>query len=293
MRIGVVGTCNAPILGTALRHILPQHEIVAFEGIVMMREGRIEEAADALDRCDVIVMNPLPPDYGRLSGEALAAARPAETVQRLPTVVFTGWHPDCIRLPSASPHTDPMGPLTSAIAAAAYALGWGQAQALALFREDIYRRLGYFDEFAKATLFLKRLFAKQGIDIEPYWDDWVRSPFMHTTVHPTSAVLADIALAVAIRLGLAPPGTPRFKPAADPLSAHAVWPVYPEIARRLGVEGDYGFQTAIRQGERRRLTLEAFVAESYAMFPDREPSDFEIPALLRVRDLIASVAAEA
>src|SRR5262249_47906630 len=57
------------------------------------------------------------------------------------------------------------------------------------------------------------------------------------------------------------------------------WPVYPEIAERLGFKGSYDFETAaIGKKPRETIQLEAFVERSFAIFDKvkPEPSEFTI-----------------
>ena len=91
---------------------------------------------------------------------------------------------------------------------------------------------------------------------------------MYTINHPRSAVVADMARLVLRGLGH---DVPELADVSDilgePLSLMPVFPVYPEIGRRLALPGHYRFRSS-RPDETpvEVMDLPGFVARSFAMY---------------------------
>ncbi len=71
MRIGVVGSCQAPGIGMALQQLLESHEVFAIESIAALRENSLQPVADLLLRCDLIFSHDLSEQYGPISTRGL------------------------------------------------------------------------------------------------------------------------------------------------------------------------------------------------------------------------------
>lgn len=290
MRIGVVGNCMAPGIGIALRQILPDAEIFAFEAREVLRAEKLVPAAATLARCDAVFTHHLPDDYGPLAISALKDRH--RGLHRLPTNTFTGFHPDCIYLShEGKQYGSPLGAYHSAIAAAAYSLTLDASATLRLFNAEVFRQLGYLDEFGKARSFLAHEFQQCGIDLgDDIWRWMERGAFMHTVNHPKGVMVAGIAKLLAVRLGLISAHAPIPDLAYDALSVNAIWPVYPGIAEVVGVSGSYLFK---RQGGPDLVggagvfhSLPEFVALSFEMYARWPASVFTAPAVARVASVV-------
>jgi hypothetical protein len=202
------------------------------------------------------------PQLERELGEEWASH---EKVWRVPTISFNAYHPDiCYLLDSGSSLKGPLGDYHSLIAYAAFACGRSEARALALFRESIYENLGYFQRWDPARKALLDNFTDHGLDIAATFVEWSRNgPFMYSFNHPRVHCVRDIAVAILARAGLAP--VYRDALPHDNLANGPIFPVYPEIAARLGVDGSYLFKVG---GKYQFIRLEEFVSESYRIYRD-------------------------
>lgn len=102
------------------------------------------------------------------------------------------------------------------------------------------------------------------LDLEGAFDRWVtHGCFAYTVNHPKLLVLSSIAEAILNKLCLSPSSMLRrpeeFLP--DQLSKIVVWPVYPEIAEKLGLEGNYIFKIG-----NQRLTLREYIEGSFKCY---------------------------
>lgn len=206
-------------------------------------------------------------------------------IWRLPTFHFSAYHPDLCNLSIIG------GPLRgnhSTLAYAAFKVGLDASQALQLFTEETYKAMGYLEQWERdREIFIER-YAKAGLDLRSAFVEWARSgPFAYTPAHPKIACLRDIAKAVLQREGL-PVRDTRLLP-HDAMANAVVYPVYPEIASRLGTQGDYLFKVP---GEYRLIDLEAFVRDSFAFYaatPEVVPAAPYLPVVDRAMAVVGSL----
>ncbi|HZT88696.1 MAG TPA: WcbI family polysaccharide biosynthesis putative acetyltransferase [Stellaceae bacterium] len=246
MKIGVIGNCSASAIGMTFQQLLEDCDVFSFEANAVLRANNFDHAFSVLKECDIVFSLPLPDQYGILAYNNLKAEH--KNVQRLPNIVFTGFHPDCIYC-NYNDHLfeSPLEVLHSAIIAAAFSLHFNPRQTYDLFNDRVYRQLGYFDEFEKARVFLSNIMQGCGLDLSAEWPHWMsRGAFMYTTNHPRAIISARVATLMAIKSGLVPPGTPVPEPLMEELALHTIWPVYPPIAEALGFRGSYLFK---KQGQ--------------------------------------------
>ena len=293
MRIGVVGSCQAPGIGIGLQQLLPDHQVIAIEGAAARRENYLEQAAAALHDCPIVFSHHLADDFGPLSTDVLRHSH--DNFHMVPNIAFTGFHPDCIYLNDGRRvYQSPMQDYHSAIAAAAFALGADAGTAVRLFNDNVYRKLGYFEEFTKARAFLGQTIAEAALNVSMEWPQWMtRAPFMHSINHPKGFVLASIAKLMAVKTKLMW-YTPSFlDPVYDALSIDPVWPVYPELGAALKVQGSYLFKRNggpdFATGRGVFITLQEFVAESYAAYASYPAEAFTVPEVERVRRVLREV----
>jgi hypothetical protein len=227
---------------------------------------------------------------GSLLNRAAAIAREGElsSVQVIgfPRIFFAGFHPDLVYPPSLSAERrNPLGNANSAILLAAWRDGLSVDEAVSLFRDEVYAELGYFDAFGEARDNLIEECEAIGLDVAPMIHRWMTSgAFVHQPLHPRIDVLQDIVDALLTSRGLLKPMETR--PAMeDELALNAIWPVYPEIAQRLGLAGNYIFQPKnMKQADRpelRPMDLPAFVSRSFAVYSESPP---ELEAFVRLDD---------
>ncbi|MGG5818275.1 WcbI family polysaccharide biosynthesis putative acetyltransferase [Falsiroseomonas sp. HW251] len=281
MRIGVLGNCQVGGLAASLAALAPRASILAVRLDAMRQHGGT--AAENLDRlagdlaaCDVVFAQPVPPRFGPLSGEAFAArARPVA----LPRMGFAGFHPDCcyVRDGTGALLRGGLDVYNSALLVGCFLEGIPPARARRLFNAYAYASLGYFDVMAEELARLSAAWAALGFDLAAARAE-APAVFMLTTNHPRIGLLHGLARQALARAGLAASDAP---PPEDELARSIVWPVYPEIAERLGVEGGLGFQLSWR----RRLDPEEMVRASFAAYAAAAaaPGIASSPQIERVR----------
>ncbi len=125
-----------------------------------------------------------------------------------------------------------------------------------LFREEVFQALGYFDEWDRSSITLRKSFEECGFD----YGRWIRSVqrtglFMYGINHPMQIGLSQLAIQIAEKV------FPHSYIAIEDLHtyttdylSHIIWPVYPEIGDHLGVEGSYHWRVA-----RKHASLTEFI----------------------------------
>lgn len=231
---------------------------------------------------------------GNLEFSRLAASH--RNVVFLPLFVFPGFHPDLISLSTATSPPQlvqgPMSVLQSAIIAAAYHLQIPPDRVPRLFNAFVFEALGYFSVFPQARAALQKINAEDGYDLGPAVDEWLRDGvFMYTDNHPHIRVLGTLTRMALQKAGIAiaDPGNSDAPP--DDLANSVQWPVYPAIARRIGVPGTQSFVRTIDTfpaGEPREMALDAFVRESYRVIAAAGPLDRD-GRVERTADVLKSV----
>jgi len=221
------------------------------------------------------------PDGFLDGGNVHALAQGNARLRLFPTILFPAFHPDMVHvgdigaLSAARLVHSPMGPYHSAIALCAYREGRTVDETLALFRDDVFACLGYYEAWVDASAYL--LGSARDIDfpLEAELARWSRRGcFMHVLNHPKLFVLGDLARRLAREAGLKPADIPVEDYLADDLATDAVWPLYPEIARRYGLVGSLRFKPKPKElaGTSAPTLLDhaAFVSgsfETYARLP--------------------------
>lgn len=198
-------------------------------------------------------------------------------VRLIPKVSFAAFHPDMDYVEdSQGTHIfGPLGAYQSTLAFFCWKHKLSTTATLNLFCEETYAALGYFDYWALAKSILINEGVLTGIAIEPLIEKWSRSGcWMYSFNHPKLLVLADIARALLEREGINTlPGVEEY--VDDEMNSSSVWPVYPEIGKRVGLAGNYLFKRftpfELRDMPVSMMTLEQFIDESFATFSKYAP----------------------
>lgn len=260
-RACVIGNCQADGLADWLGVLSPSLTVEAFSvaGIQPDDPDAWVRWRALLDRSDWVVMQTGPEHrvrFGLPEPEALRAE--GRRVTLAPWIIFRGFHPDCAYLfHRGAPIPGAAGPLQSAIALAARLEGLPRARALRLYNAYVYARLGYFDAYGAGLDLMREEWAALGLDPSP-WLAPRAEPFMYTINHPIPAMLEDVARQLLSGAGLRAEAVPSHRP-PDRLVGGGIWPVYPELAERLGLKGG----TAYRRPGLPDTPLEATVRAAY------------------------------
>nr|WP_232630700.1 WcbI family polysaccharide biosynthesis putative acetyltransferase [Methylobacterium sp. Leaf118] len=273
-RIAVIGNCQARGVAEALRILAPGARVRL---IPMAELGRRDRSLDAfaagLAACDHVFSQPFPtgffPDGG---AEQLLARLPRARL--FPAIVFTAFHPDAVyvgdlgSLARTRLVPSPLGTYHSAIALYGYLRGLSAAATLALYREEVFARLGYLTAWDEAAADLIGSSRAIGFDLSAELLRWSRTGlFMHNINHPRLAVLGDLAARLLREAGIAARAVAVEAYAPDSLLDDPIWPVYPAVATLYGVPGSTVFKRRQRgAAPPATLGLDTFVQESFALY---------------------------
>jgi hypothetical protein len=268
--IAVVGNCQAVGVGNSLQRLLPNTKVQAIF-LSRLRSGKeaCEAAADDLRATDLVFLQ-------FMDDERFPFLRRSELEQHVgqiiefPRIAFRGFHPDMLIgtgggfLPSTN----------SALAMACFLCGLSEDRTADLFNAYIYKRLGYFEAYAKSVAYLASQDKKYGFSLVEQIPEWQRDgAFMHTYNHPSIRVMWSIAQILCKKAGLKTASA--SEPPQDNLVSGGVWPVYPEIASRIGIASEFSWRTA-KDGT---LNLKAFVSRCFAAYRKLGAARVQAPKL--------------
>ena len=92
----------------------------------------------------------------------------------------------------------------------------------------------------------------------------------------------SLARGACLKLGLEP--DPEAAAPQDSFLRFGEWPIYPEIAKRHGVDGDMAF--ASRFGKGRAFSLGEVIDWCYAAYANAPPEALALPRVDRVMELL-------
>jgi hypothetical protein len=288
-KVVVVGNCQAAPFATCLRLLNPALDVQVAR-LVRGKDAEAQRRAFAnLRGADVIFWQPdVESAFRRMGVEP-----PSTTSTNLvlyPKVTFSAFHPDFFLLRDQNGKfvQSACSSYHSIIAISAFANGLPEERTLRLFNSFMYARLGYLDKFVPWKNLLLSRAREIGYELQDAFDAWlVEGAFMHTLHHPTIRVLASVAVRAMAKANLKQTRSPAELP--DPLARAARLPVYPEIARSLGVDPIPNFRIPPRnQVAAHDLSLERFVRQTYAMYRALKPEVLETGEIKAARVILAT-----
>lgn len=272
--IAVLGNCQARGLAQAMRLLVPNSPVRYLPmGSLKRDHGHVDSLVRLLQAHDHVFSQVFP--AGLIPGGDSATVRAQEPRLKLfPAIVFSAFHPDMVYAGQASDLASlklapsPMGQYHSAIALCAHRLGLDANRTRALFREDVFARLGYLDHWEPAVRELVGSAAGTGFGLERELILWARrGAFMHLMNHPKAFVVGDIARRLLAESGLSPEPVAIEDYLGDELAQDVIWPIYPPIAEHFGLTGSYLFKMKPRgDGFPRLYDLAGFIAASFSLY---------------------------
>ena len=262
LKIRVLTGCQMDGLVSAYRNLFPTDDVAGFHTYRLRGEER-DEILNDVRTADVAFV--LPEEGKHFDIDRIHAFGPK--IQFVPHVLFAAFHPDIIYLEreDGSRVQTPMTDYNSLIAVAAFLEGFDAVSTVRLYNAYTYQALNYFSLLEGSKESLLTDFAIHGIDMQASLVRWLGEPepFMLSVNHPKSFVLADVAIEAGRAAGLIN-GMPRpdLNAMPDHLARWVVYPVFKEIAARLGKTGSNEFKLVGDEKEP-RLSLEAFAQRSF------------------------------
>ncbi len=185
MKVIVVSNCATSTYYDVTLSLFPDWTIKAAgfnEAERWLQSGEKPEFEQYLKECDLYIGWPL--DNLHLA----TVLNPNAERVIIPELYFRGLHPDVAILEGfwgpfseGAPHTQ-----TSLLALGARAIGKTAEETRALFREDVFERLGYFDLYKSEKSHVVAEFGKYGIQLDEAFDFWRR----RTTSSMSAIILA-------------------------------------------------------------------------------------------------------
>ncbi len=275
----VVGNCQAPGLAAALASGCAVKQAQALTGMNLSTEAFRQQLQAQASRADLWFVNPA----NTLAREVFAEkAKTGARLVTVPALQFNAFHPDVCYAHHRATQQLTQQHYNSAIAAWAYTQGLNVAQTSALFNASAYQGLGYFDAWPRAMEHLRRSF--DATDLKPHFGSFAlrlqrQGCFMHTPNHPGLGAQVLLARLAAQQAGLELLDEPVPGELTDGL-ASTIWPVYPEIARALALDG--GSHTWKFVGRNSYVRgLQAYVEQAFRSYAAQgiTPADLELRAL--------------
>jgi hypothetical protein len=215
------------------------------------REATISDFVAKTQACDVIITISLSDDFGPLSRKLVAKTFPGKPIIFIPNFFFSGLHPDLTYLGDLGQRVaGPLSEYHSKLAVLGYVAGLSAPQVEELFQYDVYKKVGFLDEFDRSIAEAHRRDAELTVTFGSEMESLLKQELCFLSVnHPTSFLLANFCsklakvleqkgIAQATRWPIQPYSLVNF------LAQNVVFPVYPEIATALGLlfPGSYLFK---------------------------------------------------
>jgi hypothetical protein len=270
MKVAIVGNCQGEGIALCASTMAPQAKF-HFTDVSTLSD--VAEGLDELAQASDLL-------FAQNMLRSVLPASAAGKTLLFPMIAFPAYHPDqCYvrgrRLESGelAMVTNDMVMYHSTIAVAGYKAGLSVDDAVRLFSADTFQKLGFFDVWDVAMRDLLAEGLASGVPLSAMVNRWVRSGcFMHSINHPTLRVHQDLGENLLLRAGI---NIEQFNVARyleDPFRHMSIWPVYPGIAERHGMRGDYGFVRGMLRGA---MTLPQFVEHSFARYSEYDRASLE------------------
>ncbi len=295
MRVGVLGNCQAQGVADSIKSFAPDVDITRhlLVGLHPADRTTTDRVVEDLLSCDVVFLQTLEdrrPEFRSLI-MGLVDAHPRAV--RIPVFAFRGFHPDCGHVQRGGQQVQgALGPYHSILGCAGWLEGLPAERTAALFNAFSYAALGYFDVYDQARERLTGQAVALGYELSPLFAACA-PPFMHTVNHPTASALHEVA-----RRALEMAGVARSAKAplpTDHLAGGPIWPIYPDIARRIGLpnaeidSGTLTFAHALVEAEYRALQNDLETCGPLDFEGSRQPNGSQIRrARAFIRDFVVA-----
>jgi len=267
MNVYMVGNCQTTVLTRCLALMNPALTVIPLDRSADVTAVTTDDDLILFQHLDIY---PVPPTSRRLVS--------------FPTLYFNAFHPDLVQVRGPDGYVStPLAGCHSSLALYGWLHELSVDRTLRLFAEPVFEQLGFYRYWDTARSALIAAARAANLPLDREMDGWSNAGcFMHTVNHPKLRVFADLARAVARRAGLDVRVERPEDYLADPMLTGPIWPVYPALAGRLALRGDYlfkPFQSVESDPPPALLDLESFVAASYAVYARYDRSALVCPRL--------------
>lgn len=150
---------------------------------------------------------------------------------------------------------------------------------LSIFTEKTFERIGYINRWEASISRLRKRFEPVDVKFDDFFRQIIQTgPFMHSINHPSGAAMVQLSRLVARKLGGDESliSTPLERTLQDTLATGTVWPVYPPIAQRFGIEGSYVWKI---ESDTFFPTLHSYIEASYRVYETNNAYEWQSPRL--------------
>lgn len=268
MRVTVIGNCQSAGLASCLSTMVAGLQVTA------------RGPATPIELLGLAESN----DWVLLQGKQSAVPPAlAERVITWPRLIFAAFHPDAVYVHrEGRVFGSVLGQYHSALTLLGWMSGRSAADTRRLFRSEVFERAGYFSLWDSSRRSLLAEGEASGLLLEAALEGWAASGcFMYSPNHPQLHLIADLARTILPRLGLRAAVARPERFVSDALARSLVLPVYPEIALRLGLAGDYAFKLPSRivggMEQVEVLDLDSMIERSFAQLSGIDPASLACP----------------
>lgn len=286
MRVLVIGKCHSRGIASSWQALRPEDSVSSVTWVQLRKGYGIPRLIDEVREADQVFVEADADGTREWSPRELGLGVDDPSVPRLasslehatlyPVFHFTGFHPDFSRIEKTG---------CSQIAVAAHALGLSESRAAELFNGYIYRALGYYDEYPKAQGFALHVGRASGYDLSGVLQPVDGKAFMHIPTQPTIGFWMRFAGMLCEQAGL--PYDPAAPAPADEPAEELIWPVYPELAEPLGVQGGLDFKVSKGKPP---ISFEEMISTCYRILDSIDAA--EVRERTHTRAIIAKLRAE-
>lgn len=285
MNILVVGNCHVHQIVESLEFITSAKvNFIRDPLILKVQKEKLDDANVIVDAADYIgIVSSFWDDFLFLFPNAV------DKCKMIPHIRSSAFHPDIIEISKNGKRLESVMEVShSRLIVYGFLNGLSISEVSSLFVSDVFKELGYFNEWEKDLSWARYQSSITGWDVEKLYDKWKASGcFVHTPNHPKLHVLSHLALEFAKNCNI----DIRFAEVRDVLvdraASHAIWPVYPHISDIFDVHGSFCFKPSSRgknifQDKNITIDLESFIKISYDFYEDNSLSvdDIEKSVLL-------------
>jgi hypothetical protein len=260
--IVIIGNCQGSGIASALRILIPDFNIKSFNVSELGDTAKIDNIKESLLNAQYII------GLDNYKESYFDFCKNQNVIfYKLPFFTFSAFHPDqatlvnngeILRLSSGNTYQ-------SLIIFYCYLNGVKIEDVSNFFADHYFTKLGYYDLWNREVLRQTNELSSYGIKNDNFFRGLGRKGnFMHTYNHPKIIVLCEIAKLFAEKILGMRVNYPSniFESVVDQLSFTGIWPVYPEIASRYGLEGSYIW----RLGDTPIVGLNKFIEYSYSEY---------------------------
>lgn len=252
-RVSLIGNCHRLSVEQIIRAINPN---IALDVFIFSAGNSLVK--DSLEKSDFIITTDFPHrDQYKFPTNA--------HVVHLPPVYFSGFHPDVEIMQLAPLDAAFFSSMQSRIIMECFFRGYSTDRTRDAFCTQTYERLGYFQALEHGIKSLAAVFEQYSLDLLDFFPQWLRrGVFMYMPHHPKIFVFIDIIMEIMRKHGVPikySSGIEEF--ARDCLWGAPTWPVYPEIAYKLGLPEAGSLLFKLRETT---LTLEEYIDISFAAY---------------------------